>query len=266
MTAQSVALASTTDRRSGGMFLGFGNVLRKEFTEWFKGPKALIIAGISIVGAVFMSLIPFIAKATNEAEAAGLTSMDPTANVLLVLTGQTVSLIAVVATMALISSERDRGTLAWSLTNPVSPTSIIAAKFIAAFVVLSLTAVVLPLIVAIGVATVAYGGMPDLRIVGTYGALFLTVPALYAGLTVGFGTAIKTTAGVAGAAFAAMFVPQIIGGLSPILNELTPTSIGTWALAVAKGQPASTLTLASWVVTMVVIVIGSKLVFDRQEP
>jgi ABC-type transport system involved in multi-copper enzyme maturation permease subunit len=95
----------------------------------------LIIAGVSIAGAVFMTLIPFIAKATNEAEAAGLNSMDPTANVLLGWTGQTVAFIVVVATMALLSSERDRGTLAWSLTNPVSPTSIIAAKLVAAMLV-----------------------------------------------------------------------------------------------------------------------------------
>ena len=36
-------------------------------------------------------------------------TMDPTTNVLLGWTGQTVALIAVVATMALVSAERDRG-------------------------------------------------------------------------------------------------------------------------------------------------------------
>ena len=74
--------------------------------------------------------------------------MDPTTNVLLGWTGQTVALIALVATMALVSAERDRGTLAWTLTNPVSPTSIIAAKFVAAFLVFSLAAVLLPMLVS----------------------------------------------------------------------------------------------------------------------
>ena len=41
----------------------------------------------------------------------------------------------------------------------------------------------------------------------------------------------------AGAAFAVLFVPQILGGMLPIVGELSPTSIGAWALAVAKGQP-----------------------------
>ena len=36
-------------------------------------------------------------------------------------------------------------------------------------------------------------------------------------------------------------------------------------MAVAKGQPASSLTLVGWLVSMVVIVVGAKFVFDRQE-
>jgi len=266
MTAQSVAIGPiTASPGRGGMFLGFGNSLRKELTEWTRGPRVLIIAGISALGAVFMTLIPFIAKASGETEAAGMTSMDPTANVLLVFAGQTIAFIVVVATMALLSSERDRGTLAWSLTNPVSPTSIIAAKYIAAMLVITVTAIVLPLVVSSGVATVAYGGLPNFAIVGTYAGLYLMLPAFFVAVTIGFGTAIKSTAGVAGAAFAVMFVPQILGGILPIVNELSPTSIGNWALAVAKGQPASPLTLVGWLVSMVVIVVGAKLVFDRQE-
>jgi ABC-type transport system involved in multi-copper enzyme maturation permease subunit len=266
MTAQSVAVGPTIQSPSrGGMFLGFRNSLRKELTQWLRGPGALIIAGISVIGAVFMTLIPFIAEATGESEAAGLTSMDPTTNVLLLWTGQTVALIVVIATMALISSERDRGTLAWSLANPVSPTSIIAAKFIAAFVVIAVTAILLPLVVSIGVATVAYGSLPDLATVGTYAGLYLMLPAFFIAVTVAFGTAIRSTAGVAGAALAIILVPQVLGGMLPILNQLSPTSIGDWALAVAKGQDPSPLTLIGWLVSMVVIVIGAKLVFDRQE-
>ena len=266
MTAQSLATDPTISHASsGGMFLGFGNSFRKEVTEWLRSRKALIVAGVSVLGAVFMTLIPFIAKASGEAEEAGLTSMDPTANVLLALAGQTVGLIAIVATMALLSGERDRGTLGWSLTNPVSPTAIIAAKFVAGMVVFSIAAIVIPLIASVALATVVYGGPPDLMVVGTFGLLFLTVPAFYIALTIGLGTAIKATAGVAGAAFAVMFVPQILGGFIPLVAEISPTSIGLWATAVAKGEPASALTPVSWLVCMIAILVAAKVVFDRQE-
>jgi hypothetical protein len=91
------------------------------------------------------------------------------------------------------------------------------------------------------------------------------LPAFFIAVTVGFGTAIKSTAGVAGAAFAVILAPQVLGGMLPIVNQLSPTSIGDWALSVAKGQDPSPLTLISWLVSMIVIVIGAKLVFDRQE-
>jgi ABC-type transport system involved in multi-copper enzyme maturation permease subunit len=265
MTARTVTIEPTKRWIHGGTLLGFGTAFRKELTEWFKGPKAFIVAGVSIAGAVFMTLIPFIAEATKDAEAAGLTSKDPTANVLLGWSGMTVALIAIVATMALVSTERDRGTLGWSLTNPVSPTSIIAAKFVAAFLVFSAAAIVLPLVASFVLATIVYGGLPNLATVVAFGLLFLTLPAFYIALTVGLGTAIKSTAGVAGVAFAVMFVPQILGGFLPIIAEVSPTSIGVWAMATAKGQPASTLTLVGWLVSMTVIVVGAKLVFDRQE-
>ena len=267
MTSQLVGVEPNIQHSSrGGMFLGFGTAFRKELTEWLRGPKALIIAAVSIAGAVFMTLIPYIARATGESEAAGMYTMDPTTNVLLGWTGLTVPLIAIVATMALVSAERDRGTLAWSLSHPVSPSSIIGAKFSAALLVFSVVAVVLPLLAAVGVATLVYGGLPDLSTVARFGLLYLTVPAFYVALTVGLGTGLKSTVGVAGVALAVMLVPQIVGGLVPVLGELSPTSIGTWALAAAKGQPASALTPLSWVIAMTCIVVGAKLVFDRQEP
>lgn len=266
MTAQPVELVSASiPTPRGGPFLGLRTVMGKEFNEWVRGPKALIILGVSALGAVFMTLIPFIAAATGEAKAAGLLSHDPTANVLLGWTGQTVALIAVLATMALISTERDRGTLGWTLTNPVSPTSVISAKFVVAFVVFVATAVLLPMLLSVALATVVYGGLPDLGVVGSFFVLFLALPAFYIALTVAVGTGVKSTVGVAGTAFAVMFLPQVLGGLLPIVTELSPTSIGAWALLVAKGQPASMLTPIGWGISMIVLVVGAKVVFDRQE-
>lgn len=269
MTAQSTAMEpAVRSAAPRSMFLGFGTVLRKELTEWQRGKATLIIAGISIATAIFTTVIPFIVKASGEAAAQGTPplSMDPTANVLLGWKGgQTVAVIAILATMALLSAERDRGTLAWNLTNPVSPTSIIAAKFIGGILVLGIAAVILPLVVAVGVATIAYGAAPDLSVVARFGALFLALPIFYVALTVALGSFVKSTAGVAGIAFAVMFVPAILGGLVPIVNDISPTQIGLWALATATSQPTSSLTVIGWAVSMVALVIGAKVVFDRQE-
>ena len=132
MTAQSTALEPTAKPvHRGGMFLGFGTVFRKELTEWRRGRAALIIGGVSIASAIFTTVIPFIVPPGEGP----LLSRDPTTNVLLGWSGLTAAVIALLATMSLISSERDRGTLAWTLTKPVSPASVIAAKFTAAMIV-----------------------------------------------------------------------------------------------------------------------------------
>ena len=79
------------------------------------------------------------------------------------------------------------------------------------------------------------------------------------------GTFVKSTAGVAGVGFIVLFAPMIVTGVLPIFKDITPTSIGAWALAVASGQSASILTLAVWLVTMAVLAVSAKVLFNRQE-
>jgi len=125
--------------------------------------------------------------------------------------------------------------------------------------------VIVPLAISAVVATVAYGAVPDLGRVAVFAGLFLTVPIFYIGLNVTLGSFVKSTAGVAGIALLVMFLPSAVGGLFPIVNEASPTSIGTWAWLTATGTTASMLTLAGWAISMVVLAVGAKLIFERQE-
>lgn len=266
MTAQSLALGPTAVQAAarGGVFLGFGTFFRKELQEWFRGRRALVVGSVAIAAAIFTTLIPFVVAASGETGGPAL-SMDPTDNVLLGWGGQTMAILSLLASMALLSGERDRGTLAWSLTNPVSPTSILAAKGLAAVLVIAIVAVIVPLAISSGIATVLYGGIPDLASVGIFALAYLGVPAFYVTLTLALGTFVKSTAGIAGIGFLVMFVPQMIGALVPVVAEATPTAIGGWAMAIATGAPASMITLAGFIASMAILVIGGKLVFDRKE-
>ena len=265
MTARTMTLESGATTRRSTPLLGFGTAVRKEATEWLRSPKVLIIAALSIVGAIFMSLLPIIAELSREAMPAGALSRDATTNVLSALAGQTAAIIAILATMTLISTERDRGTLAWSLSNPVSPTAILAAKTLVAVVILCATLVALPLAVSYGVSSAIYG-TPDIGMVLKFGALYLSVPVFYVILTVAFGTAIPSTAGVAGAALAVMLIVPGIGQLVPLVNELSPTSMANWSLAMTAGPTPSMLTPIAWAVSTVVIALVAIRVFGRQEP
>ena len=97
--------------------------------------------------------------------------------------------------MSLLSGERDRGTLAWSLTLPVSPTSILAAKWLAAVLVFAVVAIAVPLTISSVVAIFVYGGLPNLATVGLFGVLYIAVPAFYVALALALGTSSRERAG-----------------------------------------------------------------------
>lgn len=266
MTARSIiSPAGAAGRSHGAPFLGFGTAFRKELTEWRRGPKALVIAGVSTAVAVFTTLLAVIEAATVDPGEVIRMSADPTANVMFGWTGQIVGLIAVVATMALISTERDRGTLAWSLANPVSPTAILAAKYGAALIMIGVAAVLVPMAVSVAVAVAAYGGLADLSTVAAFTLIFMAVPALYVALNVALGAGIRSTVGVAAVALAVLFVPELLGQLVPAVATWSPTSIGLWAQAFMQGQPAPWETPVAWAVSMVVLIVSAVVVFDRQE-
>lgn len=263
MTTQSQALTPAVTQGRGGIFLGFGTVFRKEVAEWIRGRRALIVGIVSVSSAVLGTIIPYIVP--KDSPGAAALTMDPTVNVLMSWSGLTFQIVAVLATMSLVSTERDRGTLGWNLTNPVSPTSILAAKWSAAMLVYGVVGVILPLAISSVVATALYGSVPHLGMIGAFAALYLMVPAFFIGLMVALGSGLKATAGIAGIGFLVMFLPSAFGALIPIVNEVSPTSIGAWAMATATGRPASLLTLGGWIVSMAVLVVAAKLVFDRQE-
>jgi ABC-2 type transport system permease protein len=266
MNAQSPALGPTTAAVStgGGMFLGFDTFFRKEVREWVRGRRAIVVGSVALAVAVLMTVIPYIVSKTGAQTGQAL-SMDPTHNVLVGWAGQTVAIIVLLASMSLLAAERDRGTLAWGLTLPVSPTSILAAKWLAAVAVIAVVAIVIPLAVSIGAATIVYGAMPDVGTVALFGALYVALPAFYVALALALSTVVKGTGGIAGIGFAVMFLPSAIGALVPVIGELSPTAIGGWAMAIATGQPASPLTPIGFLASMAILAVGAKLIFDRQE-
>jgi ABC-2 type transport system permease protein len=269
MTAQSVALGPTSAQQTrGSLFLGFGTIFRKEVAEWVRGRRALVVAAVMVPIAVLSTIAPFLMPEDQAAAAAAsgyIPSWDATVNVLTGWSGAPFAMIALLAAITLMTVERDRGTLGWTLTNPVSRTSVIAAKWAAGLLVYGAVGVVLPVVTSVVAASVAFGELPDLGTVAVFTALFLMVPAFWIALMVGLGTIVKSTAGVAGIGLLVLFLPIWLASFLPVIGELSPTSVGGWAIAIASGHAASSLTLGGWIAGMVAMAVSSKLIFDRQE-
>ena len=87
--------------------------------------------------------------------------MLPIDNLLFAIGTQFIVLAAIFATMSLLLAERDSGTLAWTISKPVSRTSVLVSKWLTATLVLWVAAVVIPMAVTTVLVTVLYG-LPDL--------------------------------------------------------------------------------------------------------
>jgi ABC-2 type transport system permease protein len=243
--------------------LGFQPFLRKEFASWWQSRAALVTFGAVSALATMGTLATQIDEWAGGVPAAG--TLNPTANVLGGKLEQWVSMAAILATIGILTHERATGTLAWTLSKPVSRTSVLLAKWTASVVMLSIFSVILPLAVSTGVATLVYGSVPELDVVAKYGFVMMGVPAFIVALNLTLGTRINSPAGIAAIALVVFAAPYILGNLLPSVAELWPTSIGAMAGMVATGSAPNMPTVAGWAISIVAVGLASFFIFDRED-
>ena len=245
----ALASARVVAARSAGAptLVGAGPFFKKEIREWIRSWRAISLAAVAIPLMLINTLGPMIgetaARANGEPIPTGL-SFDATTNVL-VRWPQWIWIYVIFASFSLLIAERDRGTLAWSLSKPLSRTGLLVAKWAAAVVMLTAFAIVLPMVASVVAAIVAYG-TPDVGAVVVGTLLLVATPMFFVALTLGASTVIQSQAGVAGLATGVAWAPVILGAVFPPIIDWFPSSISSWAVATAMGQPAPVVTPIVW--------------------
>lgn len=89
--------------------------------------------------------------------------VDPTMNLVGVVSSQVFAVAAIFAVMSLIVAERESRTLAWTASKPVSRSAIWLAKFAVSAVVLWVAAGLIPLAATVALVLALYGPLPLLR-------------------------------------------------------------------------------------------------------
>lgn len=242
---------------------GFRPFLRKELSEWWQSRAALVT--FAVVGA--LGILGTLATRIDEL-AGGIPTageLDPTANVLGAKFDQWILFAAIFASIGMLINERASGTLAWTLSKPISRSSVLLAKWVAAVVMFAVFAVALPLAVSVGVATWSYGAVPDIGAVARFGLVLVGLPAFFVALNLALATRIDSQAGVAAIAFAVVGAPYLIGAFLPSVAEVWPTAIAVMAVPFAIGEPANLPTVASWAITTLVIGACGLVIFSRED-
>ena len=227
---------------------GLRNLMRKDTGEWLHGsrPWAVMIATtiILLLTAANGRLAEWASRVASEHGAAvALPSLVPLDNLLMAVGTQAVVFAAIGATMSVLVAERERGTLAWTASKPVSRTSILVSKWISWTFMLWLTAVVVPLVATTALVTVLYGA-PD---AGTAS------------------TVVSSTAAVASIGVAALVASTMLGGLVPAIVPVLPTSIFSWVVVVATGGPLSLVTPIAWSLGVTLLLALGRYRLERME-
>jgi ABC-type transport system involved in multi-copper enzyme maturation permease subunit len=242
---------------------GFWPFFWKEMSAWWKGRGALTIA---VVLAALGTLGTF---ATRIDELGGGTptaaQLDPTHNIIGAQFEQWIVFASIFATIGLLISERSTGTLEWTLSKPVSRSALLLAKWVVGTLMLTAFGLVIPLGWSMGVATFAYGQVPDLVTVAKLGLLLAAAPAFIVALNLALATRLQSQAAIAAIGFAVALTPYIASSFVPLLAELWPTSIAHLGTMVAAGEPVNIPTVTSWAVALVVVAITGLYVFTRED-
>ena len=241
--------------------LGLNNLVRKDVMEWLAGKRPWLVAGITTlvfvlaasnarINAWILSAVP----AESGSAPGKMLSLNPLDNLMAAIGTQFTILAVIFATMGLLLAERDSGTLAWTISKPVSRTSVLLSKWLTSTLILWVAAVVIPLAVTTAVVTVLYG-LPDLATVLALGGALITVPALFVAVSLAAATYVPSQAAVAAIGVAVLVAPQIVGGLVPGITPFFPSSIYEWAVEAAVGASTSFITPIAWLIGLAVLFV-----------
>jgi ABC-type transport system involved in multi-copper enzyme maturation permease subunit len=257
--------ASAASIPAVGILPGFGALVRKELTEWRRARRSWMVFLVSALfltlGALNAWLISVLPADITEGEP--LPSLDPLGNLIGPVSTHVFVIAAVFAVIALITAERESGTLAWTASKPVSRSGIWLAKFASATAIMWLVAGILPLAASVGVVVFLYGSVPA----STVGAMAIgmgMVIALYVAVALAASTIVTSQAAVAGITLGVLSVAPMLAQLLPD-PLLMPTSILDWSVRLGVGEPAGFIPVIGWVLSLGGLITFSLRRMERME-
>jgi ABC-type transport system involved in multi-copper enzyme maturation permease subunit len=270
MTASIAIPARAAGRAPTDRIAGFGPLFRKELREWAHSKRIWVILATTTA---FMALTAangainawLVANVPGAEVPNGPIVLDPMPNFMAAVSTQIFVVVAIFAAMSLLVAERDRGTLSWVASKPVSRAAIWLSKSAAGAVVVSIVAGIIPLAVTFAAAVVLYGpaGIDALvfAAIGVAASITFMVAVVLAASVV-----VSNQAAVAAIGFVVFFLPQLLAGLFPVdISVVLPSSILTWAMGPVFGIDMGLVTPIAWAVSVIALGIFASWRMERLE-
>jgi ABC-type transport system involved in multi-copper enzyme maturation permease subunit len=190
-------------------------------------------------------------------------ALDPLMNLVGPILTHVFVIVAVFAVIALITAERESGTLAWTASKPVSRSAIWMSKFVAATGVMWLAAAALPLAATVALVVVLYGSVPVTAVAAIAAGMAMII-VLYVAIALAASTAVTSQAAVAGITLGVVWFAPMLGAFLPDPTFM-PWAILDWSVMLAVGQPVSFIAPISWALAVVALIAISLRRMERLE-
>ena len=259
MTASISVPARAAGRIPADRLAGFGPLFRKELREWAHSKRIWVILAATtafmVLTAANGAITTWLVANVPGGEVSDKPiSLDPLVNFVGAISSQIFVVVAIFAAMSLLVGERDRGTLSWVASKPVSRASIWLSKWAAASIVVTFVAGIIPMAMTFGLVTVLYGptGIDAFvfAAIGVAAAITFMIAVVLAASVV-----ISNQAAVAAIGFVVFFLPQLLAGLLPIdISPVLPSSILAWSLGPVVGAEMAIATPIAWAVSLIALV------------
>ena len=217
VSPRTTASAESTHPPAGVGFLpGFGALAAERSSpsgaaRAARGPSSWPAASFLALGASNAWLISNLPADVTEGGAAA--ELDPLGNLIGPVSTHVFVIVAIFAVIALITAERESGTLAWTASKPVSRSAIWLAKFASATGIMWIAAGILPLVATVAIVVVLYGAVPATPVAAIAIGMGMVI-ALYVAVALFASTFVTSQAAVAGITLAVLSLALDGGGVS----------------------------------------------------
>lgn len=267
--------AYTTDQfhhvNERGWKRGLGNLLRGEYSTWFKSSrwwKQLIIWFAIVNGLMSIMIYAEADEANSGSNGSEILEMYG------LFGGMFVAFGVIIIMQRVLVREKQHGTAAWVLTKPVTRTAFVVSRLVVNSIAILLTSVIVPgviLYITLGLFSNT-GWLSPLGFAA--GTLMVALHTFYwITFVLSMGTLFESSGGVIAVSMTLFFTFWMGTGLfpaliytSPLLLTFSPNQFKSLAWSLMAGEPVfSLLPLISTVVSCVSFIVVAIWRFNRQE-
>lgn len=265
MTATVSTPAAAAGASVAGVLPGFGGLVRRELTEWRRAHRSWMVFLFSTLFLTLASLNNWLISVLpgDVTEGAEPPNLDPLMNLVSPISTHVFVIAAIFAVIALITAERESGTLAWTASKPVSRSAIWMAKFASASGVMWLLAAALPLAATVALVVILYGPVPVTTVAFLAVGMAMII-VLYMAVALAASTVVTSQAAVAAITLGVLWFAPMLGAFLPDPTVM-PWAILDWSVRLGVSQPASFIAPISWAVTVGALIAFSLRRMERME-